>query len=255
MRAWVARGLAAAIVAGALAATAAPADAQQTGFQSVRFTSQKRPVRVDVFTARGAGRKAAVIVLHGAHGIGRGELIYPQAKALAERGINAFVVHYFDGLNASTRRAAETSVEMAFARDRVIEDAITFVSGRPDVDPKRIGLYGLSLGAYHAVGLAGRDRRIAAVVSMVGAFPGHVQRDALGRLPPILILHGDNDRQVPLEKAFDMAMLFDRLGAAYDMKVYARQGHSFTSPAKENSVNVASDFFVKQLSDPHKPAS
>lgn len=42
--------------------------------------------------------------------------------------------------------------------------AVTFLTGQPDVDPDRIGVVGLSMGGEQAVGAAGVDPRIRAVV-------------------------------------------------------------------------------------------
>jgi dienelactone hydrolase len=43
--------------------------------------------------------------------------------------------------------------------------AVTFLARQPDVDPERIGLLGLSMGGEQAIGAAGADPRVAAVVA------------------------------------------------------------------------------------------
>ena len=63
------------------------------------FESQGHPIRVDLYIPEGKGqRHPAVIVLHGSGGVhslvtDRSEVY---AEALANRGIAAYVVHYFD---------------------------------------------------------------------------------------------------------------------------------------------------------------
>jgi fermentation-respiration switch protein FrsA (DUF1100 family) len=49
--------------------------------------------------------------------------------------------------------------------DDDIEGAIGFLARQPDVDPTRIGVVGLSMGGEEAIGAAGADGRIRAVVA------------------------------------------------------------------------------------------
>lgn len=48
-----------------------------------------------------------------------------------------------------------------------IRNAITWLSAQPEVDPERIGVWGLALGGAHMLHLASYDRRIKAVVATV----------------------------------------------------------------------------------------
>jgi len=50
----------------------------------------------------------------------------------------------------------------------------------------------------------------------------YVQRD----LPPILILHGDEDRTVPVEIALDFHAALQEAGAQSELKIYPGRGHS-----------------------------
>lgn len=210
------------------------------------FRSEGRFVRVEEIPGVGDGPKAAVIMLHGAKGLGRGNLIYPYAEALAERNISSFIVHYFDGLpnGAKNRRA---SPHLHEARDDVILDAISYVEALPGVDRDRIGIVGLSLGGFHALGLASRDFRIAAVVNIVGAMPEVAKREGIGQMPPTLILHGDSDRVVPVRRALELARMLDRMGSPYEMKIYRGQGHAFSGAVLVDSVHKAAEFLARHL--------
>ena len=53
----------------------------------------------------------------------------------------------------------------------MIAEAVSYVTGQSYVDPDRIGIFGLSLGGFHALSLGSRDPRIQAVVNVVGAMP------------------------------------------------------------------------------------
>lgn len=50
-----------------------------------------------------------------------------------------------------------------------LRNAITWLSGRPDVDPGRIALWGTSFAGGHVLRIAAVDRRVAAVIAQVPA--------------------------------------------------------------------------------------
>jgi carboxymethylenebutenolidase len=212
------------------------------------FTIDGRKVRVDVVKADmdlldSNGKSPAVLVLHGAHGLGDGSLFYPQAKALAEKGITAFVVHYFDGVPQARKAAANLHDE----RERVLSEAISYVQNQNYVDADKIGIFGLSLGGFHALSLGSRDERVQAVVNVVGAMPSEVQRKGVHRMPPTLVLHGDKDATVPVRRAYELASLLDDVGAEHEVKIYKGQGHTFRGDAKEDSITRTVEFFERHL--------
>jgi dienelactone hydrolase len=210
------------------------------------FRNDGRFVRVEEVPGIGDGPKAAVIILHGAKGLGRGNLIYPYARALAERNISSFIVHYFDGLpNVAKQRPA--SPQLHEARDDVIEAAVTYVEALPGIDPERIGVVGLSLGGFHALSLANRDYRIAAIVNIVGGLPELTRREGVGQMPPTLILHGDRDRVVPVRRAIELARILDRAGSPYELKIFRGEGHAFSGPVLNEAAHKAADFLRHHL--------
>jgi len=102
-------------------------------------------------------------------------------------------------------------------RDGLVTDAqaaIDYVMSREDVDPERVGVYGLSLGGTIGLAAASEDERVRAVVSvatcstwkgvardyipLLGPWliaPGRDAVDSVARLGdrPLLILHGTSD--------------------------------------------------------------
>jgi len=223
------------------------------------FRTNGRGVTLEVFPARGlpadpakgsekapAMKAPAVLVLHGASGLGRGEMIYPYAKAMAAAGISAFVVHYFDGIEP--RRARHPASADLFAeREQVIEDALEHVRTLPYVDRSRIGLFGLSLGGFHALGLGVQDKRVKAVVDVFGALPAVIDQTEVRRMPPVLILHGGRDRIVPVGRARQLAASLARVGADYDIKIYPDQGHVFRDAALADSIRRTTEFLGEHL--------
>jgi carboxymethylenebutenolidase len=97
----------------------------------------------------------------------------------------------------------------------------------PNVDAKRIGLVGFSLGAYLALAAAAeKDLRIAAVVDFFGGMPRPLG-SRVKFLPPVLVLHGEQDRVVPIGEAQRLTDLLDAHEVTHEVKVYPDVGHVF----------------------------
>lgn len=217
------------------------------------FEIEGRRVRVDVIKADeaqlpAAGKAPAVLILHGAHGLGDGSLFYPQARALADNGISAFVVHYFDGIP----QARKASPQLRREREKVVAEAISHVARQSFVDPDRIGLFGLSLGGFTALSLGSYDPRVRAIVNIVGAMPAEVQREGVHRMPPTLVLHGDRDRTVPVRRAHELADLLGGIGVEHEVKIYRGEGHTFRSEAREDSIERTVAFLAQHLGQNRK---
>jgi len=47
------------------------------------------------------------------------------------------------------------------------------------------------------------------------------------RLCPVLILHGDQDKTVPVEEAYHLQRILEKKKIAYEMQIYPGVGHGF----------------------------
>ncbi|MBX6315765.1 MAG: alpha/beta fold hydrolase [Isosphaeraceae bacterium] len=129
---------------------------------------------------KGEGRRPAVLCLHQTVPIGKDEPIglggkpnLRYAKELAERG---YVTLAPDYPNFGEHKVDPYALGYASASMKAIWDnlrAIDLLGTRPEVDPRRIGVIGHSLGGHNAIFSALFDERIRAVVSSCGfnAFP------------------------------------------------------------------------------------
>jgi carboxymethylenebutenolidase len=98
----------------------------------------------------------------------------------------------------------------------------------PRVDAKRIGLVGFSLGAYLALAAAtDKESPVAAVVEFFGGLPPNVRRD-VKKMPPILIIHGDEDQTVPVAEAHQLRDLLQARKTTLEVQIYPGVGHVFT---------------------------
>lgn len=201
-------------------------------------------ITVDVYQPAIGGRNPAVILLHGSGGIhGPGtSTVNRYARTMAEQGMVAFVVHYFDGTgNYSTSDSAEAANYFHWVRE--VREAVTWIRTRSDVQVNSIGLLGHSLGAFLAVGVAAADVRINRIVLLGSALEPFLA-DSIKRMPPSLILHGAKDSTVPLSDAQHLADFLRARGFIYQMKVYPGEEHNFTDSAASDALTRAARFLA-----------
>ena len=101
---------------------------------------------------------AAVVLLHGA-GSTRSNVL-DEAVVLADAGFGVLLVDA-RGHGESGGRA----MDFGWYGEQDVAAAVEVLAARPDVDPARIGVVGLSMGGEQALGASGADRRIRAVVA------------------------------------------------------------------------------------------
>jgi pimeloyl-ACP methyl ester carboxylesterase len=114
-------------------------------------------VRLSAWWVPGRSR-ATVVLLHGA-GENRTATL-PQAQVLSRAG---FGVLLLDARGHG--RSGGRGTDVGWDGDGDVRAALDFLATRPDVDPTRIGLLGLSMGAEEAIGAAAADPRVRAVVA------------------------------------------------------------------------------------------
>jgi len=116
----------------------------------------------------GSGQRVAAIVLcQGLSGVK--EKVMPEAAALLAAAGFACLAFDYRGFGES-----EGARPRLFPLERAddIRHAVTFLSGRPEVDPERIGLYGLSYGGTVVPWAAAFDLRVKAAAAVSGSGNG-----------------------------------------------------------------------------------
>jgi len=226
------------------------------------YLSDGRPVVVEVVRPDDDERRPAVLILHGASGIGDGAFYRSAAEMFAEHGYVTFLPHYLEAARTKTSKgraktaassrthdaeAAPGSIRAGFPQqEHILRDAVDYAAHSPYVDSSRIGVFGLSLGGFHALTLSSRDDRIAAVVDMSGALRGNAIPDT-NHLAPTLELHGAHDPIVPVARARALADTLKHLGVPYELKIYPTQGHFLRGKAQEDAMERATAFFGTYL--------
>jgi hypothetical protein len=159
---------------------------------------------------------------------------------------------------------ANSTVHRSFKPEHRLQFWLDYLEARPDVDPRRIGIYGEGVGAAHASRLALSDRRIAAAVCdgglvrpvmcqaslrwMTGqAVPDGISREAVlppRRVPcPLLMVVGSRS-MVWEQDALELQADYRRIGADCSVVVPNNVPHPFGEV--ENFVAV-DDFIVEWL--------
>ncbi len=128
--------------------------------------------------------------------------------------------------------------------------AVDLLAARPDVAPDRIAVWGLSDGAVAAGLLMDSDPRLHAVILQSGFYdtlkmwpeaplrekvtilrqvwPSHrvlAERSVIAHLPPklacnVLILHGEHDKEMPVQQAKRLAHELQRRGAKVETRFF-----------------------------------
>ena len=147
-----------------------------------------------LFTAGASdGPHPAISMAHGYAGV-KEHGLERFARIFAEAG---FVVLVHDHRNFG---ASDGSIRGDVDPWQQISDwrrAISFLESRPEVDCRRIGVWGTSYAGGHAIVLGATDRRISCVVAQVPTISGFEQglrRVAPDMLPALETAFSDDDR-------------------------------------------------------------
>lgn len=113
---------------------------------------------------------------------------------------------------------------------RLIETLLASL-GAQNFPPEKVAVMGFSQGACLSLEFAARHaRRYAAVAAFSGGLigPPATARDYPGSLDgtPLFLGCSDVDPHIPLDRVYDSADVFTRMGAIVDTRIYPRMGHT-----------------------------
>lgn len=121
-----------------------------------------------IFPARHQGPSAPVVVCVGDEDMTLGSMMSRLLPASLSRNMSLLFVD-----------AGSSSVRRPFKPEHALQCWVDYLAARPDVDPRRIAIYGEGGGAAHASRLAFSDRRIAAAVCDGGLLRPIMRRTSL----------------------------------------------------------------------------
>ncbi len=265
-----------------------PSDALIVPQQVIFPAADGLPIHGQLFMPRDArpgDRRPAVLFFHGGsrrqmllgwHYRGYYHNAYALNQYLASRGYAVLSVNYRSGIGYGMefREALNYGATGASEFNDVLGGGI-FLRGRPEVDPDKIGLWGGSYGGYlTALGLARASDLFAAGVDLHGVHDWNivirnfeagydpqarldVARTAFESSPlaavdtwrsPVLLIHGDDDRNVPFSETVDLAEALRAQGVEFELLVFPDEVHSFTTHTNWlRAYRAAVEFFRRHL--------
>ena len=135
----------------------------------VEFQSEGTTIRGWLYLADESKRSPAVVLAGGWCYVR--EIVMPTyAQAFADAGINALVFDYRNlGVSDGDNRQHLDPWEQV----RDYQNAISFLERHDNVDPDRIGVWGISYSGGHALILAAIDPRVKSIVSQIPVIDGY----------------------------------------------------------------------------------
>jgi dienelactone hydrolase len=202
-------------------------------------------IRADLFEPqRQTG--GVIVVLHGAGGmLFDGPEMRRVSRHLAAAGNTVYLLHYFN--RTGTVFALDRTMEKNFGlwRETVHDSIISIREMRGSASP--VGIYGYSLGGFLALFTASDNPAVGAVVTHAGGvWKG--KADRIRKMPPVLVVHGEQDMRVAFEKyAKPLVTLLRSRRAVVETRFFANEGHVFTQPAMAIVREDAAKFFRRHL--------
>lgn len=223
------RTLAAAVALTLALAAGSPAHA--AGWTQGEFQSGGKPVEEDHCIPTGAGPFPAVVMLHGAgprdmanHDFG------DFCSKLADHGYYTEFIEYYSQTTPASAGDVRSMVRDFSTWLDEVRSGIAALKQNPAVNSKKVALMGFSLGSYISLTYgATYPGDVAAIVEYYGGLAPELYENAAA-MPPVLILHGDADRIVPLSQATDLDAVLTRAKRPHEMKIYPGAQHGFNFP-------------------------
>lgn len=241
-----------------LAALLSPVTAWSAPVEQFNVTSGHDSLAVSRYAAAAARKRPAVIVLHGSRGIELRLRAYERyADALSAKGIDTYFLHYMTPADTAvlTSKSSTHASRKAYDTTRfdgwadTVSATVTTLLARSD-SSGRIGLLGFSLGGYIAADAAARDTRIAALAVLYGGMPDAMAM-RVKHLPPLIALHGEADRNVPIAEGRQLVELGKSVGAETEFVPYPGKAHGFdfsdTDPMTSDAIDRITRFFQAKL--------
>lgn len=230
-------------------------------------------------------RRPALLFFHGGsrrqmllgfHHRGYYHNAYSLNQYLADQGYVVLSVNYRSGIGYGMkfREAINYGANGASEFNDVLGAGL-YLRGRDDVDPDRIGLWGGSYGGYlTALGLARASDLFAAGVDVHGVHDWNVviqnfvpsynpalqekfARRAFESSPmadidtwrsPVLLIHGDDDRNVPFSESVDLAESLRRQEVHFEQLIFPDEVHGFLLHRNWLAAyRATADFFDRML--------
>ncbi len=166
-----------------------------------------------------------------------------EARFFAEHGFRVLLPDY---LSATPTAEPTTANYRRWAQ--VVEDIVADLRSHPIPQNKKIALVGQAMGASVALVAGTQKLAVEAIAEWSGLLPNEFFSQVQS-MPPLLILHGEQDKQVPIVNARQFVRLCELRDFTCETKIYAGEGHVFAPSAMDSANQRTLAFFRNYLRD------
>ena len=214
--------------------------AQMTPTEYATFMSHGKPVACPIYESSGATR--TLIFLRGADpsdvATGRQE-----ARFFAEHGFRVLLPEYLT-VTSSAKLTAVNYRRWA----EVVDDIVAEERARPTTKDQKVAVAGQFLGASVALLAGSHKLGVSAIAEWSGLLPNEFFSQVQS-MPPLLILHGELDEQVPIFNARQLDRLCKLKDFTCETQIYAGEGHFFSADITNNADRRTLAFFRTYLAN------
>ena len=173
----------------------------------------------------GAARNLPLVIL--LHGVGGPSAFYrEQAEFFAQHGYRVELPHYMDAGHGQAGTDENYSAWVGAVRQ---------VLDRSEAShPPAVFIVGYSLGASVALALGSQGKGPDAIVEFYGSLPDPYYHNFVG-MPPLLLLHGEHDTNIPVINAQQLLQLCVQSNLACESHIYPNEGHGFQPQAQHDA--------------------
>lgn len=202
------------------------------------FQSGGKTVSYEVF-GEDADRPLLILL----HGSGGPYVAYQRqiAEFFAARNYTVLYLHYFD----ATSNPMPTD-ENYSAWVRAVADLVRECQQTPRRAGRKIAMIGFSLGASVALGAGSQLVPVQAIAEWYGSLPDKFFYQLKG-MPPLLILHGVQDSNIPILNAKQLVRLCEMGRFTCENHLYPNQNHGFFGADFEDAEKRTLNFFAREL--------
>lgn len=239
----------------AASAQAATPQVQEVRLEGERWTctADGKPLSGLLLKPEGDGPFPAIVLSHGLGGRAQ-DMMRTRGADLVKMGFVCIATDYTHaGKGGGRGDRSEIDFTQVGARPENIRRGLACIEilrQRKDVDPKRIALYGHSMGAFLTIALAAAapDKVAAAAITAGGCVP---EGDAAAPTAavaaqvraPFLILHGTADTTVPPPRSELLKRTLDAQGVKNDRRLFEGVGHGLPNDRREEVARLLQEWF------------
>jgi dienelactone hydrolase len=212
--------------------------------------AQTLPVEYETFVSQGKAISCAVYGSHEAtvtiiflRGASPSDLSLSrlEVRFFADHGFRVLLPDYF---SATSTAEATTANYRRWAQ--VVGDIVADLRSRPLLRNKKVGLAGQGQGAAVALIAGTQKLEVEAIAEWSGLLP-NAFFSQVQSMPPLLILHGELDKQVPMVNARQLVRLCQLRDFTCELEIYAGEGHLFGTHVMDSANQRALAFFRNYL--------